>query len=120
MGLIAAKPAGFDVMSGDDNLTFPLMALGGTGVISVASNVVPERMKALTSAALAGRWDEARRLHYALLPLFKAIFIETNPIPIKAAMVMKGHTKEVYRLPMCPMSDENKKALKAVLEQLKI
>jgi 4-hydroxy-tetrahydrodipicolinate synthase len=120
MGLIAAKPKDFDVLSGDDNLTFPLMALGGTGVISVASNLVPERMKALTQAARAGQWDKARSLHYELLPLFKAIFIETNPIPIKAAMAMKGHGKEVYRLPMCPMSDENRKALQAVLEQLKI
>jgi 4-hydroxy-tetrahydrodipicolinate synthase len=120
MELIAAKPQDFDVLSGDDNLTYPLMALGGTGVISVASNLVPDRMKALTAAALAGQWDKARQLHYELLPLFKGIFIETNPIPIKAAMALKGYVKEVYRLPMCPMSDENKRSLKAVLEQLKI
>jgi 4-hydroxy-tetrahydrodipicolinate synthase len=120
MELIAAKPQDFDVLSGDDNLTFPLMALGGTGVISVASNLVPDRMKALTAAALAGKWEKARELHYELLPLFKGIFIETNPIPIKAAMALKGHAKEVYRLPMCPMSDENRKSLKTVLEQLKI
>ncbi|MCK5007170.1 MAG: 4-hydroxy-tetrahydrodipicolinate synthase [Spirochaetales bacterium] len=120
MDLIAKKPKDFAVLSGDDNLTYPLMALGGKGVISVASNAVPDRMKDLTHTALKGDWDRARKLHYELLPLFKAIFLETNPIPIKATMAMKGFVEEVYRLPMCPMSGENKKALTEVLEQLKI
>jgi len=120
MDLIANKPKDFDVLSGDDNLTYPLMALGGKGVISVASNAVPDRMKDLTHSALKGDWDRARKLHYELLPLFKAIFLETNPIPIKATMAMKGFVEEVYRLPMCPMSAENKKALTEVLKQLKI
>lgn len=120
MDLIAKKPKDFGVLSGDDNLTYPLMALGGKGVISVASNAVPERMKDLTHTALKGDWDRARTLHYELLPLFKAIFLETNPIPIKATMAMKGFVEEVYRLPMCPMSGENKKVLTEVLKQLKI
>lgn len=120
MDLIAKKPKDFAVLSGDDNLTYPLMALGGKGVISVASNAVPDRMKDLTHTALKGDWDRARKLHYELLPLFKAIFLETNPIPIKATMAMKGFVEELYRLPMCPMSGENKKALTEVLEQLKI
>jgi len=120
MDLIAKKPKDFAVLSGDDNLTYPLMALGGKGVISVASNAVPDRMKDLTHSALKGDWDRARKLHYELLPLFKAIFLETNPIPIKATMAMKGFVEEVYRLPMCPMSAENKKALTEVLKQLKI
>ena len=120
MDLIANKPKDFDVLSGDDNLTYSLMALGGKGVISVASNAVPDRMKDLTHSALKGDWDRARKLHYELLPLFKAIFLETNPIPIKATMAMKGFVEEVYRLPMCPMSGENKKALTEVLKQLKI
>ena len=120
MDLIANKPKDFDVLSGDDNLTYPLMALGGKGVISVASNAVPDRMKDLTHSALKGDWDRARKLHYELLPLFKAIFLETNPIPIKATMAMKGFVEEVYRLPMCPMSAENRKALIEVLKQLKI
>ena len=120
MDLIAKKPKDFNVLSGDDNLTYPLMALGGKGVISVASNAVPDRMKDLTHTALKGDWDRARKLHYQLLPLFKAIFLETNPIPIKATMAMKGYVEEVYRLPMCPMSEENKKALTEVLKQLKI
>ncbi len=120
MGLIEKKPKDFAVLSGDDNMTYPLMALGGKGVVSVASNIVPDRMKALTQAALKGDWDRARSLHYDLLPLFRAIFLETNPIPIKAVMAMKGFVEELYRLPMCPMSPENKKALTEVLKTLKI
>jgi len=120
MDLIAKKPKDFAVLSGDDNFTYPLMALGGKGVISVASNAVPDRMKDLTHTVLKGDWDRARKLHYELLPLFKAIFLETNPIPIKATMAMKGFVEEVYRLPMCPMSGENKKVLTEVLKQLKI
>jgi 4-hydroxy-tetrahydrodipicolinate synthase len=120
MELIAEKPEHFDVLSGDDNLTFPLMALGGRGVVSVASNIVPDRMRDLTHAALEEDWERARRLHYELLPLFKVIFVETNPIPIKAALAMKGLMKESYRLPMCPPADESRKRIKAVLQELGI
>ncbi len=120
MDLIAQKPDSFTVLSGDDNLTFPLMALGGKGVISVACNLVPDRMSELVKAALKGDWDRARQLHYSLLPLFKGIFIETNPIPIKAAMAMKGQINEIYRLPMCPMSDANREILTGVLKELRI
>jgi 4-hydroxy-tetrahydrodipicolinate synthase len=120
MNLIAQKPADFDVLSGDDNLAFPLIALGGKGVISVASNLVPGRMKEFIGTALKGQWDKARELHYKLLPLFKAIFIETNPIPIKAALAMKGMMQEVYRLPMCPLGAENRKTLAGALRELKI
>ena len=117
MELIADKPKDFDVLSGDDNLTFPLMALGGKGVISVASNIIPGRMRELTHAALAGDWERARRLHYELLPLFKVIFVETNPIPIKSAMAMKGMLKESYRLPICPPAEDSRKKIRSVLEQ---
>jgi 4-hydroxy-tetrahydrodipicolinate synthase len=120
MNLIAQKPEGFTVLSGDDNLAFPLIALGGKGVISVASNLAPGRMKEFISAALKGQWDKARDLHYRLLPMFKAIFLETNPIPIKAALAMKGMIQETYRLPMCPMGAENRKTLAGVLEDLKL
>jgi 4-hydroxy-tetrahydrodipicolinate synthase len=120
MNLIAQKPASFAVLSGDDNLAFPLIALGGKGVISVASNLVPGRMKEFIGTALKGQWDKARELHYKLLPLFKAIFIETNPIPIKAALAMKGMMQEVYRLPMCPLGAENRKTLAGALRELKI
>ena len=120
MDLIAKKPAGFTVLSGDDNLVFPIMALGGRGVISVASNIVPAQMSRFVAAALKGDWNEARRMHYELLPLFKAIFIETNPIPIKAAMAMKGLMAESYRLPMCCMAAKNRESLQATLKEMKI
>ena len=119
MDLISRKPADFTVLSGDDNLTFPIMALGGKGVISVASNLVPDRMAKLVGLALKGDWDSARKLHYELLPLFKSMFIETNPIPIKAAMAMKGMMTETYRLPLCPMAPKNREALEAALRELK-
>jgi 4-hydroxy-tetrahydrodipicolinate synthase len=120
MDLISRKPARFAVLSGDDNLVLPLMALGGVGVISVASNIVPDRMAKMVGAALKGDWAAARKTHYELLPLFKILFIETNPIPIKAAMAMKGMMKEIYRLPMCPMAPKNREALEQALKGLKI
>jgi 4-hydroxy-tetrahydrodipicolinate synthase len=120
MDLIAKKPAGFTVLSGDDNLVLPIMALGGAGVISVVSNIVPDRMVKFVNAALKGDWDAARKMHYELLPLFRAAFVETNPIPIKAAMAMKGMITETYRLPMCPMAPKNREALQATLRELKI
>jgi 4-hydroxy-tetrahydrodipicolinate synthase len=120
MDLIAKKPPGFTVLSGDDNLVFPIMALGGLGLISVASNLVPAQMSRFVAAALKGDWSEARRMHYDLLPLFKAIFIETNPIPIKAALAMKGMIAESYRLPMCCMAAKNRESLQATLKEMKI
>jgi 4-hydroxy-tetrahydrodipicolinate synthase len=120
MDLVAARPKDFAVLSGDDNLTLPIMALGGEGVISVASNVVPDRIVAFVKAAIAGDWQAARRMHYELLPLFRALFIETNPIPVKAAMAIRGTMEEVYRLPMCPMAPKNREKLAAVLKELRI
>ena len=120
MDVIRELPKNFDVLSGDDNMTLPLMALGGKGVISVASNIIPKEMYELCEHALNGNFEEARKLHYNLLPLFKGIFIETNPIPIKAALAMKGMVKESYRLPMCEMKAENKEKLRQILKDLKI
>ena len=120
MDVINELPKNFTVLSGDDNLTLPLMALGGKGVISVASNIIPKEMHELTRYALNGNFDKAKELHYKLLPLFKGIFIETNPIPIKAALAMKGMIEEAYRLPMCEMKAENKERLKKILMDLKI
>jgi 4-hydroxy-tetrahydrodipicolinate synthase len=120
MDLIARKPARFSVLSGDDNLVFPLMALGGKGVISVASNIVPDRMAAFVKAALRGEWETARKMHYELLPLFRAIFIETNPIPVKAALAMMGMCSETYRLPMCPLAPKNRDSLAATLREMKV
>jgi len=120
MDVIYRTPDNFIVLSGDDNLTLPLMAAGGKGVISVASNIIPDRMSAMVRAGLNGNFEEMRKLHYELLPFFKVEFIETNPIPIKTALAMKGMIKEVFRLPMCEMSGENKQKLKIVLKNLRI
>ncbi|MDR3161113.1 MAG: 4-hydroxy-tetrahydrodipicolinate synthase [Spirochaetaceae bacterium] len=108
----------FTVLSGDDGLTVPLIALGGDGVISVISNLVPGKVAALAKACLAGNFEEGRRLHYELLPLIKAAFIETNPIPIKAAMTWAGLPGGPARLPLGTLSPENAKRLYAVLESL--
>ncbi len=115
MEVISQLPESFDVLSGDDNLTLPLISLGGKGVISVASNIIPKQVVEFVSTALEGDYATARKMHYKLLPLFKGIFIETNPIPIKAALAMKGVCKEVYRLPMCEMKPENKEKLRKIL-----
>lgn len=118
MDVLSRRPPEFTVLSGDDNLTFPLMALGGDGIISVAANLRPREMRRLVAAALEQRWEEARAAHFRLLPLFRALFIETNPIPVKAAMAMEGLLEEIYRLPMCPMAPTNRERLGAVLRQL--
>ena len=120
MEVISMLPKEFCVLSGDDNMTLPLMALGGKGVISVASNIIPKEMHELCEYAMKGNFEKAKQMHYNLLPLFKGIFIETNPIPIKAALAMKEMIKESYRLPMCEMKEENKEKLKAILKDLKI
>ncbi|AEJ61570.1 Dihydrodipicolinate synthase [Spirochaeta thermophila DSM 6578] len=122
MEIIAKRPDGFAVLSGDDNLTLPIVALGGDGVVSVASNLVPGRMSAFVKALLEGRMEEARRRHYELLPLFKAIFIDTNPIPVKYAMTLLSSLsiQEVYRLPLCPLAEDKKRLVKTVLEDLGI
>ena len=113
-------PKSFDVLSGDDNMTYELMRLGGKGVISVASNIIPDRIKQLTDECISSNFTKAEHIHNELMPLFKAIFIETNPIPIKAALAMKGMIKESYRLPMCEMKSENREKLKQVLADLKV
>jgi 4-hydroxy-tetrahydrodipicolinate synthase len=120
MDLLLQKPDNFCVLSGDDNLVFSIMSLGGHGVISVASNLIPRQMADFVEQALQSNWEQARKMHFELLPLFKAIFIETNPIPIKAALALKGMLQENYRLPMCPMEPGNKDKLKAVLHELKL
>ena len=101
-----------DVLSGDDSMTLPRMIVGGSGVISVASNLIPDRVSEMISSALAGDWEKARRLHGELFPLFRDLFITTNPIPIKSAMAMAGLINESYRLPLCEMEDEQKEILK--------
>jgi 4-hydroxy-tetrahydrodipicolinate synthase len=114
--VVAACGPEFSMLSGDDNLTLPLMAIGGRGVISVIGNLVPRDVVEMTHAALDGDWKRARELHYRLFPLAKAAFIETNPIPIKEAMAMAGMIEPEFRLPMCRMSDANRARLRAVLQ----
>jgi 4-hydroxy-tetrahydrodipicolinate synthase len=115
METLAAVGPDFSVLSGDDAFTFPLMALGGTGVISVISNEIPGPMTRLSHLMLDGKIDEARKLHFELLPLMQVNFIETNPIPVKAALAMMGMIEEVYRLPLVPMKPENRARLEKVL-----
>ena len=105
------------VFSGDDSLTLPMMSVGGCGVISVASNVAPKAVADLVHAAAAGRWEEARRLHYKYYNLFNDVFIETNPIPVKAAVEMIGLAPAFYRLPLCEMAAANREKLRATLQQ---
>jgi 4-hydroxy-tetrahydrodipicolinate synthase len=118
MDLCRRKPKDFDVLSGDDNLGLPIIALGGSGIISVASNAVPAGVEKLVKLCLEDKYNEARELHYKLLPFFKALFIETNPIPIKYAVHLMGKCKETYRLPMCSMDDGKKDVMKKVLKDL--
>ena len=106
-----------EVLSGDDSLTLPMMSVGACGVISVASNVAPKAVADLVHAAAAGRWDEARKLHYQYYSLFTDVFLETNPIPVKAAMEMVGLGPAVYRLPLCEMGAENREKLRATLRK---
>lgn len=103
------------VISGDDALTLPLMALGGKGVISVTANIAPSDMAEMTAAALSGDFAEARRINEKLYPLHKVLFLETNPIPVKAALALLGRCSDEVRLPLCGLSEENKKKLKTVL-----
>jgi 4-hydroxy-tetrahydrodipicolinate synthase len=115
--VVAACGPDFIMLSGDDNLTLPLMAVGGRGVISVIANLVPRDVADMTHAALDGDWKRARELHYKLFPLARAAFLETNPIPIKEAMALVGMIEPEFRLPMCRMSDANREKLRAVLRQ---
>ena len=110
---IKAKKPGFIVLSGDDALNLPLLALGGDGVISVVSNIAPKEVTEMTKAALAGDFAKARAMHFRLLPAFRAAFIETNPVPIKAAMNMKGLPAGTLRLPLCPLMKSNEGAVRA-------
>jgi 4-hydroxy-tetrahydrodipicolinate synthase len=108
--------ADFDVLSGDDIFTLPLLALGGKGVISVISNVVPGDMAGMVDAFAAGDLEKARQLHYRMSPLIDALFIETNPIPVKAALAMMGKIAYELRLPLCRMAEKNEAALKKVMQ----
>ena len=106
----------FDVLSGDDIFTLPLLAIGGKGVISVISNIVPADMAEMVDVFAAGDLEQARALHYRMAPLIDVLFIETNPIPVKAALAMMGKIEYELRLPLCRMSEKNEGALKKVMQ----
>jgi 4-hydroxy-tetrahydrodipicolinate synthase len=114
--IIHQLPESFDVLSGDDAITIPLMALGGRGVISVASNEIPAEMTRLAQLALTGDFAGARELQRRWFPLMEVNFIEANPQPVKAAMAMMGLLKPVWRLPMTPPSDASRAKIEAVLK----
>jgi 4-hydroxy-tetrahydrodipicolinate synthase len=107
----------FDILSGDDSLTLPLMSLGGRGVISVAANVAPAVVSDMVNALLEGNFERGRELHYDLLPLCRALFIETNPIPVKTAASILGLCSDEMRLPMIPLAGENLDTLRRVMEE---
>ncbi|HYX70084.1 MAG TPA: 4-hydroxy-tetrahydrodipicolinate synthase [Terriglobales bacterium] len=107
-------PESFLVFSGDDAVTLPVVALGGAGIISVASNEIPAEMGALTRAALSGKWETARSLQRKYLPLMQANFLESNPMPVKCVLAMMGRIEENYRLPMLPVKKETRAKLEKI------
>jgi 4-hydroxy-tetrahydrodipicolinate synthase len=110
----------FDVISGDDFTTLPMLAIGGTGAISVTANIIPGDAAAMFDAFFAGKREEALALHYKMEPLHSLMFIETNPIPVKTALAMMGKITEEFRLPLCSMADANKDKLKKALKDYKL
>jgi 4-hydroxy-tetrahydrodipicolinate synthase len=118
--LRAALGPKFTILSGDDALTLPFMAAGAEGVISVASNVAPRAVAQMVKAFLDGKVEAAQKLHFQLYPLFKDLFIETNPIPVKAALAMMGQIAEEYRLPLVKMSAKNREILQNTLKACKL
>lgn len=118
MRILQGRPEGFSVLSGDDWLTLALIAAGGDGLISVASNEMPGPMRALVSLMLSGDLERAREWHYRLLPLMEANFLESNPAPVKAALALAGRIRNVLRLPLVPVADKTRAALAHTLEDL--
>ena len=105
------------VLSGDDSLTLPMMSVGAKGVISVAANVMPEEVAEMVDLALNGKYEEAKRIHLKLMPVFKAMFIETNPIPVKTALSLMGKIEANWRLPLCEMTDGNLAKFKDIIKE---
>jgi 4-hydroxy-tetrahydrodipicolinate synthase len=112
--VLNSVPASFLVFSGDDALTLPVIALGGVGIISVASNEIPREMAEMTRTALNNDWNTARTIHRKYLPLMQANFIESNPLPVKAVLAMMGKLEEVYRLPLLPMRRDTRSKLQKI------
>lgn len=120
MDLARNRPARLSLLSGDDAITLPVMALGGDGCISVVANETPKEFSDMVRACLKNDWQAARALHERLLPLMNGNFIESNPIPVKAALAMMGMIEEVYRLPLVPISEKNREKLKSILRELNL
>jgi len=118
MEILRERPANFSVLSGDDAVTLPLIALGAEGIVSVASNETPDLMSQMTNLALEGKWDEARRLHFRLLHLMETNFIESSPGPVKAAMAMMGLLEENFRLPLVPVTEKSRAKIREVIAEL--
>src|SRR5229473_2919852 len=118
MEILRERPANFRVLSGDDAVTLPLIALGADGIVSVASNEIPDLMSRMAELALEGNWSEARALHYRLLPLMEINFIESSPGPVKAAMSMMGLLEENFRLPLVPIKEESRARVREVIAEL--
>jgi len=118
MAILRGRPKEFRVLSGDDAQTLPLIALGAEGIVAVVSNEVPDLMVRMTDLALEGSWPAARELHYRLLPLMEANFIESSPGPVKAAMALMGLLEETFRLPLVPVQEKTKTRLREVLQDL--
>jgi len=118
MAILRDRPANFRVLSGDDSLTLALLALGADGLISVASNEAPALMSRLTTLGLDGKWDEARTLHFRLLPLMEANFIESSPGPVKAALALMKIIGENFRLPLVPVQQRTRERLREILGEL--
>jgi 4-hydroxy-tetrahydrodipicolinate synthase len=120
MELLRDRPSGFEVLSGDDAVTLPMMALGGEGVISVVANQVPRPMHDLAAACARGDFAEGRRIHNRLLRLMNLNFVESNPIPVKASLALLGLCEEVFRLPLCPPTDATRQSLREALRELEL
>jgi 4-hydroxy-tetrahydrodipicolinate synthase len=118
MEILRDRPENFAVLSGDDAVTLPLIALGAEGIVSVASNEIPDLMSRMTELALEGNWTEARELHYRILPLMEINFIESSPGPVKAAMAMMGLLEENFRLPLVPIKEERRERIRQVIAEL--
>ena len=118
MEILGERPENFCVLSGDDAVTLPLIALGAEGIVSVASNEIPDLMSRMTDLALEGKWAEARALHYRLLPLMEINFIESSPGPVKAAMAMMGLLEENFRLPLVPIQENSRTRIREVIAEL--
>lgn len=116
--IIRHAPDGFSVLAGNDDVTFPLMCTGAKGVISVASNIAPSPVVKMTGLLTAGRTDEAAAIHHRLMPLFKACFVESNPIPVKSALALKGLIKNRLRLPLTSSTERTDSLMLSVLEEL--